>query len=189
MSAVKYLHSHKIIHRDLKLANLLLAADMSIKIGDFGLATKLTMDGERKKTLCGTPNYIAPEILDKEVGHSFEVDIWAIGVVLFTLLTGRPPFETNDVNAVYERIKATKYAFPENIGALFCLPWTCSLLEIAEISEEAKDLIRKMLTKQPELRPKLDDVMAHAWFAKDPSFRIRVAPLQAHAPYAVLLHL
>ena len=116
ISAVKYLHSHNIIHRDLKLANLLLAADMSIKIGDFGLATKLTFEGERKKTLCGTPNYIAPEILDKEVGHSYEVDIWAIGVILFTLLTSRPPFETTDVNAVYERIKANQYSFPANIG-------------------------------------------------------------------------
>ena len=56
---------------------------MEIKLGDFGLATKLEFDGEKKKTICGTPNYIAPEILDGKVGHSYEVDIWSIGVIMF----------------------------------------------------------------------------------------------------------
>lgn len=64
ISALKYLHSHRIIHRDLKLGNLFLSGKMELKIGDFGLATKLEFDGERKRTICGTPNYIAPEILE-----------------------------------------------------------------------------------------------------------------------------
>lgn len=64
MKAVKYLHRHRVIHRDLKLGNLFLSNQMEIKIGDFGLATKLDFEGERKKTICGTPNYIAPEILE-----------------------------------------------------------------------------------------------------------------------------
>jgi len=62
--AVKYLHSHRVIHRDLKLGNLFLNDKMEVKIGDFGLATKLEFDGERKRTICGTPNYIAPEVLE-----------------------------------------------------------------------------------------------------------------------------
>ena len=90
---MKYLHEQRIIHRDLKLGNLFLNEKMHVKLGDFGLATQVEFDGERKKTLCGTPNYIAPEMLDKK-GHSFEVDIWAIGCILFTLLVGKPPFET-----------------------------------------------------------------------------------------------
>ncbi|XP_014791637.1 PREDICTED: serine/threonine-protein kinase PLK1-like [Calidris pugnax] len=77
----QYLHSQRVIHRDLKLGNLFLSDDMEVKIGDFGLATKVEYDGERKKTLCGTPNYIAPEVLGKK-GHSFEVDIWSIGCIM-----------------------------------------------------------------------------------------------------------
>jgi len=77
---VSYLHDQKIIHRDLKLGNIFLNDDMEIKLGDFGLATKESYDGERKRTLCGTPNYIAPEVLTKK-GHSYEVDIWSIGCI------------------------------------------------------------------------------------------------------------
>ena len=76
LSALKYLHSNCVIHRDLKLGNLFIDNAMHLKVGDFGLATKLTHPEERKKTMCGTPNYIAPEILEGKDGHSFEVDIW-----------------------------------------------------------------------------------------------------------------
>ena len=67
----------------LKLGNLFLNEKMEIKLGDFGLATKLEFDGEKKKTICGTPNYIAPEILDGKCGHSYEVDIWSLGVIMY----------------------------------------------------------------------------------------------------------
>lgn len=70
---------------------------MKIKIGDFGLASKLEFEGEKKRTICGTPNYIAPEILEAKNGHSYEVDIWSLGVIIYTLCVGKPPFETNDV--------------------------------------------------------------------------------------------
>ena len=74
ISALKYLHAYRVIHRDIKLGNLFLSEKMEIKLGDFGLATKLEFEGERKRTICGTPNYIAPEILDGRQGHSYEVD-------------------------------------------------------------------------------------------------------------------
>lgn len=77
----QYLHVNRIVHRDLKLANLFLNDEMMVKIGDFGLASTIENDGEMKKTLCGTPNYIAPEILHKH-GHSFEVDSWSVGCIL-----------------------------------------------------------------------------------------------------------
>lgn len=78
---------------------------MNIKVGDFGLAALIENPGERKKTICGTPNYIAPEVLfDTANGHSFEVDTWSIGVILYTLLVGRPPFQTKEVKAIYKYV-------------------------------------------------------------------------------------
>ena len=124
-NGIKYLHSKKIIHRDLKLGNLFLNEKMEVKIGDFGLATKIEVDGERKRTVCGTPNYMAPEVLKGDDGHSFEVDIWAIGVIMYTLIIGKAPFVTNETKATYKKILSTNYTFPSN----------------SLISEPAKDLI------------------------------------------------
>uniref|UniRef100_W5MEL5 Serine/threonine-protein kinase PLK n=1 Tax=Lepisosteus oculatus TaxID=7918 RepID=W5MEL5_LEPOC len=111
----QYLHNNRVIHRDLKLGNLFLNDEMEVKIGDFGLATKIEYDGERKKTLCGTPNYIAPEVLCKK-GHSFEVDIWSLGCILYTLLVGKPPFETSCLKETYIRIKKNEYTVPRVRG-------------------------------------------------------------------------
>lgn len=103
IGACNYMHTHQVIHRDLKLGNLFLDEDMNIKVGDFGLAALIESPGERKKTICGTPNYIAPEVLfDTANGHSFEVDTWSIGVILYTLVVGRPPFQTKDVKTIYK---------------------------------------------------------------------------------------
>lgn len=148
IKALKYLHSHRVIHRDLKLGNLFLTEKMELKVGDFGLATKLDFDGERKRTVCGTPNYIAPEILDGKTGHSFEVDVWSLGVIIYTLIIGKPPFETQDVKTTYKRIKMNAYSFPE----------------AAVISEAAKALITEILNKDPSKRPTLDQLLAHDFF-------------------------
>ena len=106
---MQHMHKTNVIHRDLKLGNLFLDKQFRVKVGDFGLATKLAESGEKRKTICGTPNYIAPEVIegDKEKrGHSFEVDIWSMGVICFTLLIGKPPYESMDVkstiNVFYE---------------------------------------------------------------------------------------
>ena len=77
---------------------------MNLKLADFGLTTKLEFKGDLKHTVCGTPNYIAPEILEGK-GHSYEVDLWSTGVILYALLYGRPPFETSDVKKTYKKIK------------------------------------------------------------------------------------
>jgi serine/threonine protein kinase len=107
IGACYYMHTHQVIHRDLKLGNLLLDSSMNIKVGDFGLAALIESPGERKKTICGTSNYIAPEVLfDTANGHSFEVDTWSIGVILYTLVVGRPPFQTQDVKEIYEYVYA-----------------------------------------------------------------------------------
>ena len=93
----------------LKLGNLFLNKNMELKLGDFGLATRLEFEGEKKRTICGTPNYIAPEVLDGKVGHSYEVDVWSLGVIIYAMLIGKPPFETPDVKTTYKKIKMNQY--------------------------------------------------------------------------------
>jgi len=106
-----------VIHRDLKLGNLLLSDTMMVKVCDFGLAVQLDSFDEMRQTVCGTPNYIAPEMLDKNTaGHSFEVDIWALGIIIYALIIGKPPFETKDVNSTYKRIKDCYYDFPSSVN-------------------------------------------------------------------------
>lgn len=94
-----FLKTKNVIHRDLKLQNLLISSLMEIKICDFGLAVQLAHPEDRRKSLCGTPNYMAPEVINANLadGHSFEVDVWALGVIMYTLLIGKPPFETDHV--------------------------------------------------------------------------------------------
>ena len=150
VKGLQYLHSHKIIHRDLKLGNLFLTDKMQLKIGDFGLATKLDYDGEKKKTVCGTPNYIAPEVIDGGAGggHSYEVDIWAIGIIIYIFIVGKPPFETNDLKQTYKRIKSIQFDFPEDV----------------HISTAAKNLIRRLLVRDPKKRPSLNDILMDDFF-------------------------
>jgi len=145
INAMKYLHANRVIHRDLKLGNLFLSEKMEVKVGDFGLATKLEFDGEKKRTICGTPNYIAPEILDGKVGHSCEVDVWSIGVIMYTMLVGKPPFETPDVKTTYKKIRMNSYSFPEHVP----------------LSDSAKSLITKILNLDPSRRPTLDEMLEH----------------------------
>lgn len=167
-----HMHDRSVIHRDLKLGNLFLDHNMNLKVGDFGLAALVRFPGERKKTICGTPNYIAPEILfDRDNGHSFEVDVWSIGVILYTFLVGKPPFQTKEVKQIYKKIKENAYAFPEGL----------------DISPEAVDLISSILNTDPDRRPGLIDILNHPFFssrfpcpASLPPSILHVAPDYAH---------
>lgn len=145
IEGVSYLHNNKIIHRDLKLGNLFLNDNFVVKIGDFGLAAHIEFDGQRKRTLCGTPNYIAPEILNKN-GHSFEVDVWSTGCIFYTLLVGKPPFETSTLKETYSRIKKVEYKLP------------------VVLKEPAKQMIRKMLQLDPVGRPKIHQLLQFEFF-------------------------
>ncbi|KAL8603817.1 Serine/threonine-protein kinase plk1 [Nucella lapillus] len=145
ITACQYLHNTKVIHRDLKLGNLFINDEMEIKIGDFGLATRLDYDGERKRTLCGTPNYIAPEVLGKK-GHSYEVDVWSLGCILFTMLVGKPPFETSCLKDTYTRIKKNEYQIPVSVSA------------------SARKLITKLLHADPGARPNMDLIIEDEFF-------------------------
>ncbi|KAH9970178.1 kinase-like domain-containing protein [Lactifluus volemus] len=151
IGACHYMHTHQVIHRDLKLGNLFLDADMNIKVGDFGLAALIESPGERKKTICGTPNYIAPEVLfDTANGHSFEVDTWSIGVILYTFVVGRPPFQTKDVKEVYQRIRDNQYEFPPH----------------RDVSLDARELVQQILTPNPQERPSLHNILDHPFFTR-----------------------
>ena len=89
-AGTRYIHSKDILHRDLKLGNMFLSEYMEIKIGDFGLSTYF---GENKPSLCGTPNYVSPEIIERK-GHSIASEVWSIGCIVYALLCGKPPFDS-----------------------------------------------------------------------------------------------
>lgn len=151
LAVVEYLHTNHVIHRDLKLGNLFLRQGNMIKLGDFGLATLVYGENDRKRTICGTPNYIAPEILaGGERGHSYEVDIWSFGVIMYTILVGHPPFQRQEVKEIYEKIKVANFEFPKNVS----------------VSIPAKDLINKLLHPNPDLRPKISEIRLHPYFSQ-----------------------
>ncbi|KAH9221671.1 hypothetical protein DL95DRAFT_474226 [Leptodontidium sp. 2 PMI_412] len=154
--AIKYMHAKGIIHRDLKMGNIFLDKDMNVKVGDFGLAA-LLMSGKdwqacRRTTLCGTPNYIAPEILSKDKGgHDHAVDIWSLGIIIFAMLTGKPPFQSATADEIYRRAREREYDWPK--------------LDTSEnfISEETKNLVTELL-QAPEKRPDPDTIVQHPFF-------------------------
>ena len=149
VEGIKHIHSINVIHRDLKLGNLFLTAKMELKIGDFGLSERVLYEGDMKKSMSGTPNYIAPEILLSKEGHSYEVDIWAIGVIMYTMLVGKPPFQSKNSKATCNKIKKNQYSFPENIY----------------LSRESKNLISSLLRTNPKERLSLDEILKHEYFA------------------------
>lgn len=112
-SGVGYIHSRQVLHRDLKLGNMFLSSGMCVKIGDFGLATTFS---DPTISMCGTPNYVAPEILAKK-GHSIASEIWSIGCMIYALLCGGPPFETESVHSTYKLITECNYNIPVHLSA------------------------------------------------------------------------
>ncbi|KAF2880903.1 hypothetical protein ILUMI_25279 [Ignelater luminosus] len=142
VEGMQYLHSHNILHRDISLSNLLLTRNMQVKIADFGLATQLSRPDEKHLTMCGTPNFISPEVASRG-SHGLEADVWGLGCLLYTLLVGRPPFDDNAVRSTLTRVVMVNYKIPHHL------------------SPEVKDLINRLLQKNPKDRIKLDEILEH----------------------------
>ncbi|RKP08434.1 kinase-like domain-containing protein, partial [Thamnocephalis sphaerospora] len=146
ISGLMYLHAHGVLHRDLKLSNVLLTADHRVKLGDFGLATLLRANRpDERRTLCGTPNYIAPEVLAHEP-YGFESDIWSLGCILVALLTGRGPFEGQSTAETLDNIRNCTYSLP------------------GSMSVASRDLARRFLQKDPHRRISLQKALLHPFF-------------------------
>ena len=148
ISAVYFLHNMNppIIHRDIKPENVLLAEGMIAKLTDFGWSNYM-QEEEQRKTVCGTPIYLAPEII-KEQGHDEHVDIWCIGVLLFELMTGNVPFQGNDLETLQNNILKLKISWPRDINT------------------DVKNLIMKILKLDPNSRLPLSDMLQHPFFTR-----------------------
>lgn len=115
--ALEYIHDENVVHRDLKLSNILLTGDIrdrnaSVKIADFGLAIRKEHPDEEHFTLCGTPNYIAPEVASCEA-HGYPADLWSVGCLFYSLVVGAPPFEGEDRDTTLARVRTGLYEEPE----------------------------------------------------------------------------
>eukprot|EP00074_Homo_sapiens_P053057 XP_005256874.1 calcium/calmodulin-dependent protein kinase kinase 1 isoform X3 [Homo sapiens] len=150
---LEYLHCQKIVHRDIKPSNLLLGDDGHVKIADFGVSNQFEGNDAQLSSTAGTPAFMAPEAIS-DSGQSFSgkaLDVWATGVTLYCFVYGKCPFIDDFILALHRKIKNEPVVFPEE----------------PEISEELKDLILKMLDKNPETRIGVPDIKLHPWVTKN----------------------
>ncbi|CAG9333438.1 unnamed protein product [Blepharisma stoltei] len=153
ISGVEYIHNMRLTHRDIKLENLLLDEFGSIKLADFGLSNFMA-DGDFLKTCCGSPNYAAPEVLAGQKYSGPEVDIWSMGVVLYTLLSGFLPFDDSNLASLFAKIRNGNFVIPYHF------------------SEPAKDLIQRMLNPDPIARITINQIKWHPWLQLNMPFRL-----------------
>lgn len=150
LETMSYMHANNIVHRDLKPENLLLVSDTSdsdVKIADFGFAKRVS-DLLPHETACGTPGYVAPEVLRGDP-YGTEVDIWSMGVICYVLLVGYPPFYDDDQKKLFKKIKEARYYFHEDY-------WS-------KVSPDAIDLIKRMLTLKQADRWTANQLLQHKW--------------------------
>ncbi|XP_023389922.1 serine/threonine-protein kinase MARK1, partial [Pteropus vampyrus] len=144
VSAVQYCHQKCIVHRDLKAENLLLDADMNIKIADFGFSNEFTVGG-KLDTFCGSPPYAAPELFQGKRYDGPEVDVWSLGVILYTLVSGSLPFDGQNLKELRERVLRGKYRIP------------------FYMSTDCENLLKKLLVLNPIKRGSLEQIMKDRW--------------------------
>lgn len=143
LEGIRYLHSMRIIHRDIKLQNLLYDAQYNIKLCDFGLSAQITEEDEKRMTVCGTAGFLSPEVISSEYkGHSYEVDIWAVGVCTFLMLTGKQPFQAPDKKSTFRKISKVDYTWPDT----------------PKVSDKARRFVDSILQRDPSQRPSISDL-------------------------------
>ncbi|KAJ3096246.1 Map microtubule affinity-regulating kinase [Phlyctochytrium planicorne] len=146
ISAMDHCHMANVVHRDLKLENLLLTEQKNILISDFGLGrTFLNDKDDYMKTFCGTPNYAAVELISGIPYIGVKADVWAMGVVLYVMMTGRPPFSGDNISALYSKIKSVDYRCPDYF------------------SKELKNLLSKILRRDPKARIDMEGLRTDPW--------------------------
>mmetsp|Transcript_47887 Transcript_47887/g.113804 ORF Transcript_47887/g.113804 Transcript_47887/m.113804 type:complete len:416 (+) Transcript_47887:116-1363(+) len=143
-SAVRHCHKCYVAHRDLKPENILLDKNNNVKLADFGFSANVSA-GKPLNRKCGTPSYVAPELLGNGVYDGLKADVWSCGVLLYVLLCGERPFQADSVKAVLQKVKSCDYTMP------------------CHISKAAQDLLSQMLELVPELRLTLSEVLMHYW--------------------------
>ncbi|KAJ8720227.1 hypothetical protein PYW07_012270 [Mythimna separata] len=167
LSAVEYCHERRIVHRDLKAENLLLDANMNIKIADFGFSNYYAT-GELLATWCGSPPYAAPEVFEGKRYTGPEIDIWSLGVVLYVLVCGALPFDGSTLQSLRDRVLSGRFRIPYFM------------------SEDCESLIRKMLVLEPMKRYTIEQIKKHRWMAAEPyavpTVSADPARSPAHAP-------
>ena len=145
ISGIEYCHNHMICHRDLKPENLLLDADKNIKVGDFGMASFMKK-GSLLQTSCGSPHYASPEVV---MGYKYDgkaADVWSSGVILFALLTGKLPFDDDNIRRLLSKVKSGVFSMPQFLH------------------KDIKDLLWKMLTVDPTKRITIAEIKEHPWY-------------------------
>ncbi|XP_019380393.1 PREDICTED: serine/threonine-protein kinase SIK1 isoform X1 [Gavialis gangeticus] len=152
LSAVEYCHSHHIVHRDLKTENLLLDANMNIKLADFGFGN-FYKSGEPLSTWCGSPPYAAPEVFEGKEYEGPHLDIWSLGVVLYVLVCGSLPFDGPNLPTLRQRVLEGRFRIPYFM------------------SQDCETLIRRMLVVDPAKRITIAQIKQHKWMQADPSLR------------------
>eukprot|EP00063_Salmo_salar_P094518 XP_014069353.1 PREDICTED: MAP/microtubule affinity-regulating kinase 4-like isoform X2 [Salmo salar] len=164
VSAVHYCHLKNIVHRDLKAENLLLDADSNIKIADFGFSNEFTM-GNKLDTFCGSPPYAAPELFQGKKYDGPEVDIWSLGVILYTLVSGSLPFDGQNLKELRERVLRGKYRVP------------------FYMSTDCEGILRRFLVLNPTKRCTLEQIMNDKWINSGydgEELKPHIAPLEDH---------
>merc|ERR1740131_286053 len=165
VAAIEYCHARRVVHRDLKAENLLLDANMNIKIADFGFSN-FWSPASTLSTWCGSPPYAAPEVFEGQKYRGPEIDVWSLGVVLYVLVCGALPFDGSSLHSLRDRVLSGRFRIP-----FF-------------MSSDCESLLRRILVLDPLRRFTLDQIKSHPWMMAEVPSTASLAAVRSPAPDA-----